>query len=88
MKNDISIYRDMKMLNDENFILWCLNQTKELDRQWRKWLEENPDQTAIMDRKKETVLSIRLNEDKMPEDERRQLQARILHDIRKNKNNI
>lgn len=32
MKNDISIYRDIKMLNDEKFILWCLNPTKELDR--------------------------------------------------------
>lgn len=88
MKNDISIYRDMKMLNDEKFILWCLNPTKELDRHWRTWVEEHPDQTAIMERTKETVLSIRLNEDKMPEDERRQLQVRILHDIRKNKNNI
>ena len=50
MKNDISIYRDMKMLNDENFILWCLNPTKELDRHWRTWVEEHPDQTAIMER--------------------------------------
>lgn len=63
MKNDRSIYRDMKMLDDEEFILWCLNLTKELDRQ--------------------LVSSIRLNDDKMPEDERRQLQARILRDLRK-----
>lgn len=48
MKNDISIYRDMEMLDDEKFILWCLNPTKE-----------------------------------MPEDERRELRTRILHDIRK-----
>lgn len=32
MKNDISIYRDMEMLDDEKFILWCLNPTKEQDR--------------------------------------------------------
>ena len=28
MKNDISIFRDMKMLNDEKFILWYLNPSK------------------------------------------------------------
>lgn len=83
MKNDISIYRDIKMLNDEKFILWCLNPTKELDRYWRIWMEKNPDQAAKMEQTKEIVSSIRLNDDKMPEDERRELQTRILHDIRK-----
>lgn len=83
MKNDRSVYRDMRMLNDEKFILWCLNPTKELDRHWQIWMEENPDQTAKMEQTKEIVSSIRLNDDKMPEDERRQLQARILRDIRK-----
>lgn len=83
MKNDISIYRDIKMLNDEKFILWCLNPTKELDRYWRIWMEKNPDQAAKMEQTKEIVSSIRLNDDKMPENERRELQTRILHDIRK-----
>lgn len=83
MKNDISIYRDIKMLNDEKFILWCLNPTKELDRYWRIWMEKNPDQAAKMEQTKEIVSSIRLNDDKMPENERRELRTRILHDIRK-----
>lgn len=83
MKNDISIYRDIKMLNDEKFILWCLNPTKELDRYWRIWMEKNPDQAAKMEQTKEIVSSIRLNDEKMPEDERRELRTRILHDIRK-----
>lgn len=83
MKNDISIYRDIKMLNDEKFILWCLNPTKEQDRHWQTWTEENPDQAAKMEQTKKIVSSIRLNDDKMPEDERRELRTRILHDIRK-----
>ena len=84
MKNDISIFRDMKMLNDEKFILWYLNPSKELDRHWQTWMEKNPDQTVKMEQTKEIVSSIRLNDDKMPENERHQLQARILCSIRKN----
>ena len=61
MKNDISIYRDMEMLDDEKFILWCLNPTKEQDRHWQTWTEENPDQAAKMEQTKKIVSSIRLN---------------------------
>lgn len=83
MKKRESIYEDKKILNDRKFILWCLNPTKELDRYWQKWIEEKPEQARHIEEMKKIICSIRLNDDKMPDNEYQQLQARILHDIRK-----
>lgn len=83
MKSNRSIYTNKEILYDEQFILWCLNPTKELNKYWQKWIKEHPDQTNDIDQAKKIVLSIRLNDDKMPEDERQQLHSRILQDIRK-----
>lgn len=83
MEKKISVAEIKNTLNDERFILWCLNPSKELDEQLHTWLEKNPDQAAHIEQTRRIVSSVRLNEYKMPDDERQQLQARILHDIRK-----
>lgn len=87
MKSNRSIYTNKEILNDEQFILWCLNPTKELDKHWQMWLKEHPDQVNVIDQAKEIASSIRLNDDKMPEDECQQLHSRILQDIRKRQKN-
>lgn len=87
MKSNRSIYINKEILNDELFILWCLNPTNELDKHWQSWIKEHPDQAIDINQAKEIVSSIRLNDDKMPEDKYQQLHSRILQDIRKRQKN-
>lgn len=87
MKSNRSIYTNKEILNDEQFILWCLNPTKKLDEHWQMWIEEHPDRVNDIDQAKKIISSIRLNDDKMPEDEYQQLHSRILQDIKKRQKN-
>lgn len=72
-----------ELLNNDLFILWCLNPTKELDTRWNKWMKDNPKQAAYIEESKKLFFSIRLNDHRMPLDEANELRSRILNDLKK-----
>lgn len=66
-----------ELLRDESFILWCIEDTSDSDSHWDEWLEKNPDKKACLEQAKKTVLSIQLNDYKMPQKDSQQLFSRI-----------
>lgn len=82
MKQQIYI-NPKELLDDDQFILWCLHPTKESDRQWNERMEKNSDQVILIEQAKEMVFSVRLNDYKMPRNEHENLYIRILQDLNK-----
>jgi len=65
------------LIHDDQFILWCLNPTVELDTKWNKWKRDFPEQKVTMEQARSIVLSVRLNGYSMPRIRFEALYARI-----------
>jgi len=71
------------LIHDDQFILWCLKPTVELDTKWNKWKIDFPEQKIAMEQARSIVLSVRLNGYSMPRIRFEALYARIQESLAK-----
>jgi len=50
-----------ELIHNDQFILWCLSPTKDLEDIWNQWKVEHPDQIEAMDHARAIVCSVNLN---------------------------
>lgn len=70
-----------ELIANDSFFLWSLFPTPESEKEWRQWLEENPDKEACMLEAKKIIQSARLNEDSLPAEDFQALNKRITHSL-------
>lgn len=62
-----------ELLRNESFILWCLAETPELATYWEEWLHQHPEKYTCLSQARKFVLSLKLNDYRMPQDDSQEL---------------
>ncbi|MDD4115626.1 MAG: FecR family protein, partial [Massilibacteroides sp.] len=58
-----------KLLNDDNFLIWCIAPGVVRHGWWLEWLKHSSERAAVVDEAKAIVLSLRINEYTLTDDE-------------------
>lgn len=74
-----------RLIQDNQFIMWCLSPSEKQDLLWQAWIDEDPERTEIIEEARKAILSVRLNDDKMPRNDRDILFRRISTSLQERK---
>lgn len=72
-----------RLIQDNQFIMWCLSPTEKENLKWQAWMDERPERPEIVEEARKVILSVRLNDYKMPHEDQELLYYRISDSLQK-----